>query len=162
MSKAKGTIAGIPAIKNRLNKIGRGLSREEADTVGREAVAKMKELISRGISPVRGNGLSARFPAYIKPLRYPGKRKPRSPVNLFLTGNFLADLQYRVVKRKNGFGADIGYRDEKQRLKEKGHRERSHGQPSRPTIPKASLGERFARTIEDAYLKIIFAAYRRR
>lgn len=160
--KFKGAITGVPAIKNKLDKLGRGLTRDEADTVGRNAVEKMKEMISKGLSPVRGGDTRPRFPKYLNPKRYPGKKKPASPVNLQLTGAFLKNLGYKVVQRAKGWGAEIGYDDPEQIVKEQGHREMANGQPHRPTIPMQSEGEAFARSVEDSYLRIILGAFRRR
>lgn len=147
---------------NKLEKLGKGLARDEADACGKDAVAKMKDLISKGISPVRGSGIATKFAKYLKPKRYPGNKKPHSPVNLRLSGDMLNDLDYEVEASKNGYVAIIGYRSPKQIVKEQGHREMKNGQPSRPTIPAQSKGESFARTIEDAYLKIIVGAFKRR
>lgn len=150
-----GRISGIPAVKSRLQKLGQGLSREEATEIGRGTLRAILDLVERGISPIRGGGLGGKFPPYKNPKRYPGKRKPHTPVNLWLSGKFLRSLKYRVLRFGKGYVAEIGFTSELSELKERGHRERANGQPKRPIIPVATNGERFARLVEDAYLKVV-------
>lgn len=154
---AKSKITGVDAVLAKLTALKRPLSYSEADNLGKSVVLTMKDLISKGISPILGNG---RFPAYKNPDRYPGNRKPKSPVNLYLKGDFLNSLGSRVVDRPGGFSAEISYSSD-QDIKETGHREGANGQPKRPTIPRTSDGERFSQTIQQAYLKIIFDAVSR-
>ncbi len=63
-----------------------------------------------------------------------GSKRPR-PVNLFLKGDFWALLTWTMVKEGEDFVMKFGFLDEKNTLKEKGHRERAGGQPARPIIP---------------------------
>lgn len=180
------------------------LDERGAQQIGNAIVGEMLKLISRGISPIEGQG---RFPGYKwaevrnalrkertavnrelrkvrKALfvyrrknkrqmlammkkrnrdalagltgRYPftaqAKRlgkKPR-PVNLFLTGDFLAHLEYIVTGTAGKYGIELGFFDELSAKKESGHREGVHGQPKRPVIPVGR--EDFAISIQ----KIIF------
>lgn len=133
----------------------------DAKDIGEQSLSKMKELISKGISPVKGPSLSTRFPAYLHPERYPGNRKNKSPVNLYLTGKFLADLQSKVINTASGWRAEIGYNKQSEKVKEKGHRHGANGQPSRPTIPQVGLGETFASTIQQVYLKLFNSSIKR-
>jgi hypothetical protein len=71
--------------------------RSAADAM-REAVLK---LISRGISPVFGEG---RFIGYKNPKKYPGNLKPRRPVNLKFTGRLHDTIDYKVLGKKIKFG----------------------------------------------------------
>jgi hypothetical protein len=151
-------LSALKGVKKKLQDLGRGLTQSEADEVGRKALSEMKSLISRGVSPISGGGYGGKFPAYKNPDKYPGKRKSKTPVNLKLKGDFLDDLDYSVVKGKSGYAAEIGYSSPKEKLKEKGHREGANGQPERPTIPIFNRGEKFARSIQDAFLKVVFDA----
>lgn len=72
-------------------------------------------------------------------------KKPR-PVNLLLTGQFLADLEYVVTQTGQGVGLEIGFFNATQADKEQGHREGANGQPERPIIPV--LREDFAQSIQ--------------
>lgn len=120
---------------------------------------KILQLVSRGISPIEGNG---RFPAYKSSTKerkrypdtvkgsYPSKR--RRPVNLFLSGDFLAALK-AIPTSVNiisvGFFSDYG------KTLEQGHREGANGQAKRPIIPNES--EAFTKVILTETLK----AYRK-
>lgn len=68
--------------------------------------AEIKRAMLRGVSPVRGFG---RFGEYLNPDRYPGKgkkrKKPRRPVNLFLTGEMQSWLQ---AVKKSGTQITVG------------------------------------------------------
>ena len=134
-------------------------SKSDAERVGDSMVDEMKDMISKGISPILGWG---RFPAYKNPKEgypetvleeYPDKRK--TPVNLKLTGDFLRALQAKVVIAGKKARIIIGYWDPVEARKEEQHREGHNGQPKRPTIPLGGKGERFAKRIEEIYLKVI-------
>lgn len=145
-------------VKDKLKALERPVTRADAQDIARESLSEMKALIAAGVSPVKGAGLPARFPRYKNPKRYPGRRKPVTPVNLYLTGAMLADLTARVVSSAAGFAAEIGYSTSKSKAKERGHREGANGQPIRPTIPQASSGETFATSIQQVYLKYLASA----
>lgn len=153
-------IAQIKALNDRLESL-HTLTRTEAAEVGARAVSAMKDLISGGQSPIQGKG---RFPAYKNPEKYPGKKKPHSPVNLRLTGEMLDSLGFVVLPEPGGkgFSVSIGYNSVQSTLKESGHREGVNGQPKRPTIPDATRGERFASSVLDAMRKVVLDAIRKR
>ena len=121
----------------------KALDSNTANRVGRLVIAEMKREIESGVSTIKGKG---RFPAYKNVGKYPGNRKPRSPVILRLTGNFLVDLKHRVIQAAQGFGFSVGYRTKSEQQKELGHREGANGQRKRPTIPQGS--EEFSTEIE--------------
>lgn len=135
------------------------ISVEDAQKIGDDVVDAMKGLISTGESPIKGWG---RFPKYINPKRYPGKRKPHSPVNLYLTGAFLRALRAKVTAQTKRIKIEIGYFAPKQAIKEQGHREGANGQPERPTIPDTGAGEQFHTRIQDLYVKVATLAVRKR
>lgn len=118
-------------------------NRPFTESVGRRVVSSMKDLIAKGISPIRGNG---RFPAYKDPTKYPGKKKAPRPVNLFLSGDFMDSLSNKSIRSGDGYNAEIFYKGRESQLKEKGHREGANGQRERPTIPEGS--EEIAKSIE--------------
>lgn len=92
-------------------------------------------------------GVTGRYPFTAQAKRL-GK-KPR-PVNLFLTGDFLSNLEYIVTGTAGKYGIELGFFDELSAKKESGHREGVNGQPKRPIIPVGR--EDFAISIQ----KIIF------
>lgn len=118
----------------------RKLKNRDLKAIAEEIIHLMLENIKKGISPITGK----RFPAYKNPKRYPGKRKPKRPVNLELTGEFLSALEFTVRSGKNPT-ITIGFFDKENADKEKGHREGAGGQPKRPIIPNSS--ESFSKKI---------------
>lgn len=147
--------AAAQALQRKIDQIKAPLTVADAEQMGRDAVRVIKSLISSGISPIAGNG---RFPSYKNPKRYPGKRKPSTPVNLYLKGDMLGNLSSHPVKARFGYSASIGYTDPRQQIKERGHREGANTQPRRPTIPIVRLGETFAQSVQDVFRKTILAA----
>lgn len=77
--------------------------------------------------------------------QYPSKRE--RPVNLYLSGEFMRDLDTRPRRR----GIEIGFYRKKSVLKEEGHRYGTNGQPIRPTIPIGS--EKFHRFVWNRFLE---------
>jgi len=147
------------AIASKLKKLPHPLSKSDAVNIGKEMVAEMKALIAVGSSPIRGYG---KFPKYKNPKtgypstvakQYPNKKA--SPVNLYLSGDFLKDLKAEVVKIRQSFAIAIGYSKEKEILKEKGHREGANTQPNRPTLPLARANEQFALRVQEKLLRRI-------
>lgn len=130
-----------------------------AGKLGSTAVAGMKDLISSGISPIRGGSFGGKFPQYKNRKKYPGDRKPATPVNLNLTGAFLDSLDYEVVQDKNGtYKVIIGFgSNSKSNDKERGHRDGANGQPKRPIIPQTKKREYLAVKIENQLSKILKA-----
>lgn len=137
-------------VKKKLKDLGEGLSRSKAKELGEIVVSEMLTFIGAGRSPIAGKG---KFPKYKNPKRYPGKRKPHSPVNLELTGQFLKSLDSRVIKSGKGYGVEVGYTNDLAADKERGHREGAKGQPKRPTIPKGK--QKFARPIQSIISEIM-------
>lgn len=157
--KAKVSLRDITKFRKKIDTLSKKPLRPgEAGKMGRDVLGKMKSLIKRGTSPVRGGGFGLRFPPYKDTSKYPGTRKAHKPVNLRLTGKFLRNLKLRPIKN----GIEIGYSDSKQADKEQGHREGQNEQPKRPTIPIAKKRENFAPSIVKLILKHLNAAIRRR
>jgi hypothetical protein len=109
------------------------ITKASVEAAGKNLVESMRDLISKGISPIRGQG---RYPAYLNPKKYPGKKKPQRPVNLFLTGQQLKSLKARAIRAGKGWAMELGYFNEEASVKEKGHKEGAGGQPRRPTLPE--------------------------
>lgn len=109
------------------------LPRKKVVDIGNEFVEKVKEEVARGLSPITRK----KFPKYINPEKYPGRRKAAAPVNLELTGKMLADLKINAIITS---GKDISillkYASKKSQDKELGHRAGAGGQPKRPTLPE--------------------------
>jgi len=143
------TTDGLQDVLKQLERLKDPIDKPTADLVGKEVVDEMKSLIASGKSPIAGNG---NFPRYINPKKYPGKQKPASPVNLFLTGKFLAALRATTKKGDTGIDTYVGFRSSNQSKKESGHREGVNGQPSRPIIPDGD--ESFVLSIRKIIRKI--------
>jgi hypothetical protein len=146
-----GKITGtsLDTIAKRLEGLKKPITRKDAEEVGDGVVTEMKNLITKGVSPIEGNG---RFEGYKNPKKYPGKRKPKTPVNLTLSGDFLDALSYSTVQSPSGYGTKIFYQGSKENKKEEGHREGANGQKKRPTIPLN--GETFAARIQRVFAEI--------
>lgn len=135
-------------LQHDLKNVEAAFSSRVTKRIGEQVVDKMKDLISKGISPIEGKG---RFPGYLRagekgryPDRYAHLGKRARPVNLKLTGEFLASLKAEGNKAE----IEIGYFEADQAVKEQGHREGVHGQPKRPTIPVGNENENFTQTIQ--------------
>lgn len=133
-----------------LKKLKKSLSKINPDPMGRAIVKEMKDMIGKGISPIRGKG---RFPGYkdsykkrIKKQRGEFKGKRQRPVNLKLTGDMLDALKHKSKKGKRA-KLEIGYFDEDEAIKERGHREGANKQLKRPTVP-LQRREQFAARIQ--------------
>lgn len=136
-------------LKKALEEATKPIDEITAKKVAIDVIKKMKSLIRRGESPIDGNG---KFPKYKNPKRYPGKLKPKTPVNLKLTGKFLDSLRSRHKPNRYGIGTEL-YFPAKQELKEQGHREGANGQPERPILPSVK-GEKFTKDIRDLYTEL--------
>ena len=66
-------------------------ARANKEKIAALIIANMKQSIAAGLSPVRG---VRRFVAYKNPANYPGGRKNKRPVNLYLSGAMLAALKF--------------------------------------------------------------------
>lgn len=133
------------------------VDKRTADVIGQTIVNEMKNLISKGTSPIKGN---KRFPAYLatkrgkdekkrgypynKQSKYPSKGT--RPVNLTLSGEFLSNLQHRSERKGKSYDVKVGFRDQESIDKELGHRTGANGQPKRPIIP--TTDEEFAKVIQ--------------
>lgn len=126
----------------------KNLKKSHLEEIGKDYIAEIKARIARGISPLYGN----RFPAYKNPKRYPGKRKPKRPVNLKLTGDFLKSLIVKVTTGSRPI-LTITFNKPKSFDKERGHREGANTQPKRPIIPNNR--ETFSRGLLIEFDKIL-------
>jgi hypothetical protein len=168
-TEVKVLVSAIPALLDK--KLGKEIiTKAVARIMGQDAIREMKDMISKGISPIRQAG---RFDAYkatkesdpalrnkgypfsVK-REYPSKRQ--RPVNLHLSGKQLADLIFKVVPGKWGSAVEIGYFTPLSAAKESGHREGVNGQPKRPTIPNSKLGESFAIRIDKILTETVQSA----
>lgn len=109
-------------------------------------IVQIKDSVRKGKSPIHPG---KRFEKYKNPEKYPGKLKKKRPVNLHLSGDFLKNLK-ALARVGLAPRMTIGFFDKKSILKEKGHRERANGQPSRPIIPTRK--EEFARFLRRKFL----------
>jgi hypothetical protein len=139
----------LKVMRQTLEELKKPVTKQVATNVGNAILQAMKETIAKGYSPIRGYG---KFPAYKNPSKYPGNRKPKSPVNLELKGDFLDALEFTLVQVRSGFATKIGYAGSKENKKERGHREGANDQPKRPTIP--INGETFSEKITNAFMEI--------
>ena len=166
-------VTGVESFKIKLKKLKRPVSRGDADFAGKLMVREMKRLIEFGISPVRGGGHKPKYRPYhgsykarIKKrgiITVNGQKYAKSlrPVNLRLTGDFLKDLKHRVEKGAKGFEIAIGYRDNKQILKEEGHRKGTNNQRKRPTIPVPQKGEKFSPTVINKFREVVLRSIKK-
>lgn len=155
------------------------LNTAELMSIGMAAVDEMKSAISKGLSPIKGNG---RFPAY----KWAGKKalarksgtkkrselnrefqnkypysamnefpdKKERPVNLKLSGDFLNNLKAKVMRGK----IYIGFFEQPWAKYEEGHREGVNGQPKRPIIP-SDEDEQFSDTILRRLVKVVQSVF---
>lgn len=68
-------------------------------------IQKIKEFVATGTSPVLGYG---RFKPYLDKSRYPGDKKAARPVNLYLSGEMLGALTYRLTSQTTTIGIFSG------------------------------------------------------
>lgn len=151
---AKVNTKSLKNIISKLEQLPTPLTQTESKDLGNDIVDEMKGMIAKGISPIKGEG---RFPAYKNPKTgYPStvrsqySSKRNTPVNLYLSGDFMDNLKPVIKKAGKVFKIEIGYHDPREAKKEKGHREGANTQPKRPTIP--INGENFAQRIQDVIL----------
>jgi hypothetical protein len=72
----------------------------------REVVdGEIKRLINGGVSPVRSVEGGRRFKKYKNEKKYPGKKKAKRPVNLFLSGDMLSWYKAKMI---NGVRVSLG------------------------------------------------------
>lgn len=158
---------GVISIGKKLAALAGPINAATANRIGEAVTKEVRDQISKGISPIKGNG---RFPRYKNPKRYPGDKKPRTPVNLNLSGAFMDSLTYKVYDARTGKGTEIFYNGEdsngvSNQDKEQGHRDGANGQPKRPTLPSKSRGETFSarliRIVRDIYNEAISSIVKR-
>lgn len=149
MAKSSIELTGLKSWESLEKKLKEPITKEDGDEMGELFVSQMRDLISKGISPIRGVG---RFPGYKNPVKYPGKRKDARPVNLYLSGQMMSALGFKTKKTRDGLEVTISYQDSEAETKERGHRDGAKGQPKRPTIPLGS--EQIAVTIERSIVNL--------
>jgi len=139
------TIRTLESLRNPVDK-------RTAKSAANAAVKEMKKLISGGKSPIAGISFDKLTKKYADSKKR-GNRKP----NLKLSGKFLKSLQGRAAKIGKAWVSRISYTTSLSKDKERWHRE---AKSSRPTIPED--GEKFKRSVIDAYMKVIRAGIKRR
>lgn len=138
-------------------------SKQLGDELGKIITDEMKNLVDKGISPIKGKG---RFEPYRNSYRskieqgyYPGKGL--RPVNLKLTGHMLGALSHAVEVFKSAIRITINYSDDLARKKESGHREGVNNQAQRPTLPQGSeefstvITQKVRQRVADFLIKLI-------
>lgn len=156
--KVKFEVGFSKALSELLKNNKKVIDSDTAKEVGEETIQAMKDRILAGQSPIEGKG---KFERYKNPDKYPGKRKPKSPVNLRLSGDFLDALTHEVKSGDSGMETYIFYEGSDGQgvsndVKEQGHRKGANGQPERPTLPQDQ--EKFHVNIRKVYTDI----YRKR
>ena len=158
----------LERVKKKLKRLKKPLTRNDANELGVDVVDRMKKSISKGSGTIKG---FRRFEKYrggyrdqIKKKGYVrvGKTKISKklrPINLKLTGSFLASLANKVSSDKNGYSTIIGIFGAKQIEKEKGHRaggtkKHPNTQGVRPILP-TKKGEQFTSIIQQTIIKFL-------
>lgn len=88
-----------------INKLKQTVDAKFEQDMNTEVVGEIKRLINGGVSPVQSVEGGRRFVGYKSPEKYPGKKKAKRPVNLFLSGAMLS--WYKAV-RVNGVRISLG------------------------------------------------------
>jgi hypothetical protein len=137
----------ITLIKDVMNAVS---AKANKQAVGDLIITEMKNSISSGVSPVRGE---RRFVAYKDPTKYPADLKSKRPVNLFLSGDMLSQLKFYPLAA-NRFSIAI--------KGEEGKKARAHnegiGVPRRhfmPTDTNEEFTVTITRKIRDLYARIL-------
>lgn len=74
-----------------INKLKRTVDEQFAQQIQTEVVdGEIKRMIAAGVSPVQSVEGGRRFKGYKEPDKYPGKKKAKRPVSLWLTGEMLS------------------------------------------------------------------------
>ena len=114
-------------------------------------ISQMKTSIASGLSPVRGIG---RFVEYKNPAKYPGDRKAKRPVNLYLTGEMLGALNFYPTSGPN---VSIGIRGTLGKIAKYNNDGTEHV-PRRHFMP-TNEGEEYTvtitRSIRDLYARLV-------
>lgn len=126
-------------------------SKRTKELVGEQVIADMKESIAAGVSPVRGE---RRFVAYKNPDRYPGDKKDKRPVNLYLSGDMLGALRFYPTA---GPGVSVGIKGS-EGVKAKAHNDGTRTIPRRHFMPTDN-GDEFTvtitRRVRDLYSRLL-------
>lgn len=118
------------------------------DEAGKYIVKSIKSAASVGKSSTMGE---RRFVAYKNPDRYPGNRKPKRPVNLYLDGHMFKALVYEPLVSKKI--VRIHFNDDEQKKKAKVHLNGLGKVPKRNFMP-VKKGEDFTVSIKRGLVKI--------
>ena len=157
----------IEEVNEYVAKIGENISAADRMKLGASAMKEMKDLVSKGISPVLEAG---RFPGYLKPEKYPGrgknykKGKRNRPINLKLSGDFMGSLENWIGPTGN---PTIGFKNELSKKKEEGHRKGSSKKhpeiTKRPVIPNKNenFALRITKVISDGLTKLVEEYYKK-
>lgn len=149
----------LKEVKKLLKEADLKIGPKASQAIGNLIVDLMKEKIAKGISPIEGK---PRFPGYKDVTKYPKQArkehpaKRNRPVNLNLSGKFLAGLKAKASPSRGQI--TVGFFDTYGRKLEQGHREGANGQRERPIIP--DRGEQLAKSIRLAIVKLYENAVR--
>lgn len=151
MARAKDVPRQIQKIvRQEIRKVTLRATRTDLSSMGRLVVREMKSMISKGQSPISGDGRFLAYkPSYKKAIKRgkgPFKTKRPSPVNLKLTGAFLKALTFKLRRGARFPTLRIGFFKKSEILKELGHRKGTNKQHKRPVVPNKK--EKFARPIQ--------------
>ncbi len=124
-----------------------------ANKLGDTILNGIRRNVARGNSPVKGYG---KFVPYKDPEKYPGNRKPASPVNLSLTDQMLGALGYKVKKD----GIEFRFSSDLAKKKAETHNEGSQEPkvPMRRFLPTGD-GEVFTDDIQKEITKVMEQAF---
>lgn len=134
-------------------------SKQFKTQLGNLVVSEIKENIAKGISPVFKE---RRFEKYKDPSKYPGNRKKRRPVNMYLSGDMLEALKFRLGR---GFSITFGWFGGGLQTKKANNHNSGDTVPKRRLIPDEK-NERFnasiTRVINDYYGRVLSDILKRR
>lgn len=128
------------------------------DIVSKKLISMIKEFISKGISPVKGE---RRFVGYKNPAKYPAELKSKRPVNLYLSGDMLAALKFYPL---SGAAFSIAIKGDEGKKAAAHNNGTDKGIPRRHFMP-TERGEEFnvtiTRKLRDLYARILFDIIKR-
>ena len=137
-------------IKQELRSVKLKAKRTDLTPMGKSIISEMKNLISKGVSPILGRGRFAGYKKSYKKAISRGRgdfrsKRPR-PVNLKLSGKFLKALKFQLRKGAKFPSLRIGFFKKTELQKERGHRAGQNKQRKRPVVPQGK--EQFAARIQ--------------
>lgn len=153
------------SLKKKLEKVKksvRRLDQSDANNIAQAVVTDMKNLIKKGISPVKEVG---RYQPYASqrdndPRKYPRsvrKKHPSKrerPVNIKLSGQQLGALTSKTEQTSQGAQIKVGYLNSRlAQKKELGHASGVNNQPKRPTIPGSN--QNFQTSIVNKIIRLL-------